>query len=613
MFLVRGHRGVGKSSFLRRVQNYFPEIKTIDLDQYVEEKESLRIDQIFEARGEAYFRDLEQKYLSEIYQAYDPKLKNPLVVSLGGGYQGDLPKDVMQIMLTRSTDKEGRIFFDRPRILNMDSELEESKKLYASRDESYKSKSHFVLELEEGFDFSNSEERSLLEAIFYPERERSNAQSELYFCLSGSCVDKILHSDLQQEFYRRFPVDRLELRSDIISSLSHIRKLIEIFGEEKIILSLRSFDSQQIFQDLKEEFPNILLDWDISFGMDALRLEPDVFSSHPGVFGSDTLGKFVEFQSEFPEANLKLACEFANTGDLMSALDWQKQDLKRRSLFPISSKGAWQWLRLYLQNKQNFQFVSNPFFKEVSDQPSIYQAYLVDRKKTSSAVIGYPIGHSFSPSIHFEQKYFAKELMLKIPIEEENFEEMLYLLQSLGLSYLAVTSPLKEKAKSFASHSTELADELKAANTLSLGDDGSYCENTDYPGFLRALESIGVLRDTNVILWGGGGTLNMLKKAFVNHLSYSARTGELRVGEDKKEGLLGKALVWAISNEDIAKGCKLPPLFKDLEFVIDLSYKESSLAKEYAKKHSLKYISGLCFLEKQGELQREFWNKHGLK
>jgi shikimate kinase len=348
MFLVRGHRGVGKSSFLKRIKHYFPAIRTIDLDAYVEEKENKSITNIFMERGEKYFRELEQKYLSEIYESHDPQKNEILVVSLGGGYQGDLPADVMQIMLARKTDKEGRIFFDRPRIKEGEGELEESRELFELRNESYRSKSHFILELEEGFEFPNSEERKLLEALFYPEEKKLGTLTNLYFCLSSSCINNLLHKELEQELYKRLPIDRFEIRSDIESSLGHIRKLISILGEDKLLLSVRSFDSQQSFQDLKEEFPELLLDWDIKFGAEVLRVEPDIVSNHPGSFKMDSLGSFVEFEAKFPDATMKLACEFDNTGDLMEALHWQKKEADKRCLFPISKEGDWQWLRLYL-------------------------------------------------------------------------------------------------------------------------------------------------------------------------------------------------------------------------------------------------------------------------
>jgi len=51
----------------------------VDIDKYIEEKESLTIKEIFEQKGEAYFRNQEKKYIHEV------DTNQNLVVSTGGG------------------------------------------------------------------------------------------------------------------------------------------------------------------------------------------------------------------------------------------------------------------------------------------------------------------------------------------------------------------------------------------------------------------------------------------------------------------------------------------------------------------------------------------------
>jgi shikimate kinase len=51
----------------------------IDLDQAIIEQEGMSIHEIFEKKGEAYFREIEQKKLREVAK------KNHVIVSLGGG------------------------------------------------------------------------------------------------------------------------------------------------------------------------------------------------------------------------------------------------------------------------------------------------------------------------------------------------------------------------------------------------------------------------------------------------------------------------------------------------------------------------------------------------
>jgi shikimate kinase len=54
-------------------------LRFIDVDEYIEEKENLTIVQIFEERGENIFRQLEHDYLKEI------SLLDNIIVATGGG------------------------------------------------------------------------------------------------------------------------------------------------------------------------------------------------------------------------------------------------------------------------------------------------------------------------------------------------------------------------------------------------------------------------------------------------------------------------------------------------------------------------------------------------
>lgn len=55
-------------------------LKFIDLDDYIENKEGMSIPNIFENKGEIYFRKIESLYLNEILQKNES-----FILSLGGG------------------------------------------------------------------------------------------------------------------------------------------------------------------------------------------------------------------------------------------------------------------------------------------------------------------------------------------------------------------------------------------------------------------------------------------------------------------------------------------------------------------------------------------------
>ena len=77
VFLV-GFMGSGKSTFGKKLANKL-EYNFIDLDDYIEQKFNLTIREIFETKGEDYFRKIERESLLEA-------IKNDnIVISAGGG------------------------------------------------------------------------------------------------------------------------------------------------------------------------------------------------------------------------------------------------------------------------------------------------------------------------------------------------------------------------------------------------------------------------------------------------------------------------------------------------------------------------------------------------
>ena len=73
-----GMMGSGKSS-IGKILSKKLNLEFIDIDSKIEEKENMTISQIFETKGEEYFRKLE-----EIISINNLKLQNK-VISLGGG------------------------------------------------------------------------------------------------------------------------------------------------------------------------------------------------------------------------------------------------------------------------------------------------------------------------------------------------------------------------------------------------------------------------------------------------------------------------------------------------------------------------------------------------
>lgn len=77
--IVLGYMASGKSTISKILANKL-KINTIDLDNYIAEKEGDTIKNIFFKKGEIYFRKIENIYLKELL-----KSENDFVLALGGG------------------------------------------------------------------------------------------------------------------------------------------------------------------------------------------------------------------------------------------------------------------------------------------------------------------------------------------------------------------------------------------------------------------------------------------------------------------------------------------------------------------------------------------------
>lgn len=130
------------------------------------------------------------------------------------------------------------------------------------------------------------------------------------------------------------------------------------------------------------------------------------------------------------------------------------------------------------------------------------------------AVVGSPIGHSLSPSIH-RAAYKALGLGWTYHAHDVTESDFAQFLDSLGATWrgLSITMPLKRVALEAAASASDLAHTVGAANTLVRDDDGWHADNTDVPGAIAALAERRVRRPSHVCLWGGGATAASLLAA----------------------------------------------------------------------------------------------------
>jgi shikimate kinase len=105
IIVLIGYMGSGKSSIGRRLSKKL-DYNLIDLDDYIIKKENASVKEIFEMKGEAYFRKKEEKYLRKLLDT-----KKDIILSLGGGTPcfGKNMKYVLKTKKTKSFYLKGSV------------------------------------------------------------------------------------------------------------------------------------------------------------------------------------------------------------------------------------------------------------------------------------------------------------------------------------------------------------------------------------------------------------------------------------------------------------------------------------------------------------------------
>ncbi len=107
------------------------------------------------------------------------------------------------------------------------------------------------------------------------------------------------------------------------------------------------------------------------------------------------------------------------------------------------------------------------------------------------AVLGHPIGHSFSPVMHmasFQSIGFDGDYT-RCDVPPDDLAEALTRLELEGYTGLNLTIPHKQLAVPMMDELTPIARQVGAVNTVLFKDGKRYGHNTDAPGFLAAAKS----------------------------------------------------------------------------------------------------------------------------
>lgn len=597
--VIVGHRGTGKTELLRRVRLYARDEEStfIDLDAEIEKKIGKGIRELFLEHGEAYFREMERQVFLEMLQQ---PFKNITIV-LGAGFDlSVVPETVNVLWVKRRTDRDGRIFLNRPRLEPDLSPLEEFYKRAQVREKNYREHADEVYLMAEGV-FENHHHAMEIEKKILLHQLQD---------IHGSLTilpEMFKTSQRWQGFVDRFKnrgMAFFELRDDLLTP-EQITQALTDLASEQFIFSLRrrpydeAYFTGEFFRSCVQKATWVDWAWELGTPEEVLSYVPSdklILSLHNS--------EHFEVASAYENkaGHFKFAPEVLDFKTLMSFHRWQNAQSARRSFLPRSESGRWAWYRLLQKEKQLINFIKEDD-GSAPDQPSLWAWMMTPAKPVNfAAVLGDPVYHSFTPLEHSD--FFHKKNMpvFAVQVLRNEWDEAFPELRSLGLTHAAVTAPHKENAGQVlgAGHA--------AINTLLWNEKTKQWAgtSTDEQGFLELIEGIGMIAPLQheIFVWGGGGTLGMLKKT-LSHASYfSSRTGTPREGSEEALNLSPKIVIWAAPRgpETI-----MPPKSWTPAMVYDLNYKEDSLGREYAQGCGANYQSGLVMFTTQAQGQRLFW------
>jgi shikimate dehydrogenase len=243
------------------------------------------------------------------------------------------------------------------------------------------------------------------------------------------------------------------------------------------------------------------------------------------------------------------------------------------------------------------------------------------------AVLGHPVGHSRSPTMHtaaLAELGLAGEWSYSaIDVAPDELEARVRAMTGAGFAGVNVTVPHKGAALALADSLSETAREIGAANTLSFDGGEIHADNTDAQGLLDALPGPAAGKRTLVL--GAGGAARAAVWALVREGAEVAVWNRTALRAEHLSEELGGAATEAPDQGDFelivnttAAGLRGEDPFAELpleasaflpgQTVVDLVYgAQPSPLLEAADAVGASVVDGIEVLVRQGALSLRIW------
>lgn len=121
-------------------------------------------------------------------------------------------------------------------------------------------------------------------------------------------------------------------------------------------------------------------------------------------------------------------------------------------------------------------------------------------------IIGYPIKHSLSPTLHttLAKKYNLNFVYLSFEVLPSKFNQIKNAILTLNIRGINVTVPYKERIIPYLDKLDKLAEYIKAVNTVFNNNGKLIGYNTDIYGFTKSLKDVDIKDEEGVVIGCGG-------------------------------------------------------------------------------------------------------------
>lgn len=224
-------------------------------------------------------------------------------------------------------------------------------------------------------------------------------------------------------------------------------------------------------------------------------------------------------------------------------------------------------------------------------------------------LLGYPLGHSYSPQIHNLLGNYAYQLF---SVKSHDLDAFF---QNTDFTGINVTSPYKKSVVQYCHELTPAAQTVGSVNTIIRRTDGKLIgHNTDYFGFAYMLKSCGVnVTGKKVLVLGSGGAAGTVYtvlselRAEPVIISRSGKNNYTNLDQHADAAVIINATPVGMYPETLVSPIQLD-IFAKLEAVLDLIYNpaKTKLLLD-AEKRGLIIGNGLSMLVAQAKESAELF------